>query len=158
MFSGGLFQEYDVWQTLGIILLKHLKQWALVPILKSPVPSEQGGGPESTCMKLAVALVFCTVLPTGTPSLLSEFPAIVLPAATRLRLLPGSGRRWDAKRPISPLISFCFSRRRRSMCERERGKMVYMCWKAGKLFFLRHLNWKKRKTPYIDLSCLYLIR
>lgn len=103
-------QTSDIWNQT----LQNISNNNLIRVLKSPVPSTQGGGPVSTCMRCATALVFSIILPTGTPSLLSQFPAIVLPTATSHRLLPGSGKRWDVKAgPISPSISFDLSRWRR---------------------------------------------
>ena len=87
-------QTSDIWKSSPS---KNISNNNRITALKSPVPTQQGGGPVSTRTRCSAALVFSIVLPTGTPSLFSQFPAIVLSAATRRRLLPGSGKRWDVK-------------------------------------------------------------
>lgn len=99
-------------------LQKHVHEVGTIPVLKCPVPPGEGGGLPLACLRRAAALVFAMLLPTGIPSLLSQFPAIVLLAASRHRPLPGSGERWDVRAPRFPLISFSLNQRGRGACER----------------------------------------
>lgn len=70
-------------------ILHNISNNKIFEALKSPVPAAQGGGPVSTRPRCAGPLVFSLGPLTGSPSLLSQFPAIVLGAASRPRLLPG---------------------------------------------------------------------
>lgn len=64
-------------------------------------------------------------------------------------------RIWDVEWPVSPLIGFCFSRRRRSMCERERGKNGVRVLKGREIVVLKSSrSTKKNKGAHPLLTFL----